>query len=149
MRQNSDTPHTLRHLSHPQIPQDLTIWHTHISFFHSNTIHHHIIILTPRHHHTLHPFTKTLPSTPYTLTNFRFQNLMGDFSNFSFYVRYSALHHLPPLRSHCVRGCCDGTQDSCDYGIDCRRSNHSARSLPQKPARSHPLLGSILSTFRT
>jgi hypothetical protein len=35
---------------------------------------------------------------------------------FSFYVRYSTLLHLPPLRFHCVGGCRDRTWDSCDYG---------------------------------
>ncbi len=53
---------------------------------------------------------------------------------FSFYVRYSTLLHLTPLRFRCVGGCWDRTQDSCDY---C--SNHSARS--------HPLLGQISSTL--
>jgi hypothetical protein len=28
-----------------------------------------------------------------------------------FYVRYSRLLHLPPLRFHCVGGCWDRTQD--------------------------------------
>jgi hypothetical protein len=41
--------------------------------------------------------------------------------------------HTPPLRFHCVGGCWDRTQESCDYGIGCqRRSNHSARSHPQR-----------------
>ncbi len=58
--------------------------------------------------------------------------IKGDFWDFSFYVpvppvRYSTLLHLPPLRFHCVGGCWDRTQDSCDYGIG---SNHSARSRP-------------------
>jgi hypothetical protein len=35
------------------------------------------------------------------------------------YVRYSTLLHLPPLRFHCVGGCWDRTQDSCEYGIGC------------------------------
>ncbi len=39
---------------------------------------------------------------------------------FFFYMRYSTPFHLPPLRFHCVRGCWDRTQDSCDYGIDCQ-----------------------------
>jgi hypothetical protein len=30
------------------------------------------------------------------------------------------LLHLPPLRFHCVGGCWDRTQDSCDYGIGCQ-----------------------------
>ncbi len=39
---------------------------------------------------------------------------------FPFYVRYSTLLHLPPLRFQCVGGCWDRTQDSCDYGIRCQ-----------------------------
>ncbi len=34
------------------------------------------------------------------------------------YVRYSTRLHLPPLRFHCVGGCCDRTQYCCDYAID-------------------------------
>jgi hypothetical protein len=34
-----------------------------------------------------------------------------------FYVRYSTLLHLPPLRFHCVGGCWDPTQDCFDFGI--------------------------------
>ncbi len=34
-----------------------------------------------------------------------------------FYVQYSTLLHLPPLRFHCVGGCWDRTQD---YGIGCQ-----------------------------
>jgi hypothetical protein len=34
-----------------------------------------------------------------------------------FYVLYSTLLHLPPLRFHCVGGCWDRTQDCCDFGI--------------------------------
>jgi hypothetical protein len=36
---------------------------------------------------------------------------------FFFYVLYSTLLRLPPLRSHCVGGCWDRTQDCCDFGI--------------------------------
>ncbi len=36
----------------------------------------------------------------------------------SFYVHYSTLLHLPPLKFHCVGGCWDRTQDCCDIGID-------------------------------
>jgi hypothetical protein len=47
--------------------------------------------------------------------------LKGDFfSFFSFYVRYSTLLYLPPLRFHCVGGCLDRTQGSCDSGIGCQ-----------------------------
>jgi hypothetical protein len=52
-----------------------------------------------------------------------------------FYVLYSTLLHLPPLRLHCVGGCWDRTQDCCDLAV--RRFNHSARSHPHS-ARSHP-----------
>jgi hypothetical protein len=34
-----------------------------------------------------------------------------------FFVLYATLFHLPPLRFHCVGGCWDRTQDSCDFGI--------------------------------
>ncbi len=36
----------------------------------------------------------------------------GDF--FIFYVQYSALLHLPPLRFHCADGCWSRTQDRCN-----------------------------------
>jgi hypothetical protein len=39
--------------------------------------------------------------------------LTGGFLGIFFYVLYSALLHLPPLRFHCVGGCWDGTQDCC------------------------------------
>jgi hypothetical protein len=35
-----------------------------------------------------------------------------------FYVRYSTLLHLPPLRFQCVGGCWDPTQDCYDFGTD-------------------------------
>ncbi len=44
--------------------------------------------------------------------------LFWGFFGLSFYVRYSTLLHLPPLRFHCVEGCWDRTQDGCDFGID-------------------------------
>ncbi len=47
-----------------------------------------------------------------------------------FYVRYSTLLHLPPLRILCVGACWERTQDCCDFGLTDRRSNHSARSHP-------------------
>ncbi len=37
---------------------------------------------------------------------------------FFLYIFYSTLFPLPPLRFNCVRGCCDRTQDCCDFGID-------------------------------
>ncbi len=41
----------------------------------------------------------------------------GIFGFFSFYVLYSTMLHLPPLRLHCVGGSWDRTQDCCDFGI--------------------------------
>jgi hypothetical protein len=35
-----------------------------------------------------------------------------------FYVDYSTLLHLPPLRFHCVGGYWDRTHDCCDFTID-------------------------------
>ncbi len=46
----------------------------------------------------------------YTLTHIHFWI-------FPFYVRYSTLLHLPPLRFHCVGGCWDRL---CDYCISCQ-----------------------------
>jgi hypothetical protein len=64
--------------------------------------------------------------------------------DFFFFIRYSTLIHLPPLRFHCVGGCWDRTQDSCDYGIGCQTLyNHSARSHPF----SMPYLLHILPLF--
>ncbi len=55
------------------------------------------------------------------------------FLDFFFFIRYSTLLHLPPLRFHCVGGCWDRTQDCCNFGIDSQTlcSNHSARSHVQ------------------
>jgi hypothetical protein len=50
----------------------------------------------------------------------------GDFYGF-FKAHYSALLHLPPLRFHCVGGCRDRIQDSCDLGIDIGVGNVSVR----------------------
>jgi hypothetical protein len=70
--------------------------------------------------------------------------------------------HLPPIRYHCVRGCWDRTQASCDYGLGCLSDAlaarlhlirysatshpHSATSHPHSTT-SHPLLGYISSTL--
>jgi hypothetical protein len=56
----------------------------------------------------------------------------GFFGIFTFYVRYSTLRHLPPLRFHCVGGCWDRTQGSCDHGIG--------------SARSHPIISILIIT---
>ncbi len=42
------------------------------------------------------------------------------FLDFFMFVLYSTLLRLPPLRFHCVGGCWDRTQDSCDFGIGCQ-----------------------------
>jgi hypothetical protein len=49
-----------------------------------------------------------------------------------FSLLYSTLLHLPPFRFHCVGGCWDLTQDSCDLGLAVRHFNHSARSHPPR-----------------
>ncbi len=52
------------------------------------------------------------------LTHFEKSQKFSGFWIFLFYVRYTTLLHLPPLRFYCVGGCWDGTQDCCDFGID-------------------------------
>jgi hypothetical protein len=49
----------------------------------------------------------TAPSDITTVTNFK----QGDFLKFFYYVLYSTLLYLPPLRFNCVGGCWDRTQD--------------------------------------
>ncbi len=63
--------------------------------------------------------TPTFPPT-FKVDSFFLIFFKGNFLGFSFYVRYSALLHLPPLRFLCVGRCWDRTQDSCDYGIGCQ-----------------------------
>ncbi len=46
-----------------------------------------------------------------------------------FYVRYSTLLYLPPLRFHCVGGCGDRTQDCCDFGDRQRRIGNKEKRL--------------------
>jgi hypothetical protein len=53
----------------------------------------------------------------YKLEYYRFSlGKQGIFLDF-FYVLYSILLHLSPLRFHRVGGCWDCTQDCCDIGI--------------------------------
>ncbi len=55
----------------------------------------------------------------------------GTFWIFSFYVRYSTLLHLPPLRFHVSEEDAGiDRQDCCDLALTARRSYHSARSHP-------------------
>ncbi len=62
----------------------------------------------------------------------------GEFLDiFFFYIRYSTLLHLPPLRFHCVAGCCIEPRTVATATLAVRRSKHSARSHPHS-ARSHP-----------
>ncbi len=46
---------------------------------------------------------------------FFFNIFLGDF--LFFFIQYSALLHLPPLRFHCADGCWDRTQDRCNQGV--------------------------------
>jgi hypothetical protein len=39
---------------------------------------------------------------------------------FDFFSTLFKLLHLPPLGFHCVGGCWDRIQDSCDFGIGCQ-----------------------------
>jgi hypothetical protein len=70
---------------------------------------------------TLHPTPRTiLTSTSGTVEHLKvlvFVYLRSS-EYLQFYVRYSTLLHLPPLRFHCAGGCWDRTQDCCDVGID-------------------------------
>ncbi len=63
-------------------------------------------------------------STPSHCTIF----FKGDFWDFFlFYVRYSTLLHLPPLKFYCVGGCWDGTQDYiATLALTARRTKHSS-----------------------
>jgi hypothetical protein len=54
--------------------------------------------------------------------------LQGDFLDV-FYVRYSTLLYLPPLRFHCVGGYGDRTQDCCDFGDRQRRIGNKEKRL--------------------
>ncbi len=49
-----------------------------------------------------------------------FRNVKGGNYFWIFSVFYSTLLHLPPLRFHCVGGCWNRTQDSCDVCIGCQ-----------------------------
>ncbi len=71
--------------------------------------------------------TSSLTFDPIPLHNF----LRGIFRIFFlFYVRYSTLLHLPPLKFHCVGGCWDGTQDYiATLALTARRSKHSSTEL--------------------
>jgi hypothetical protein len=56
----------------------------------------------------------------------------GDFWIFSYYVRYSTLLHLPPLRFHCDRGFWHRTQDFWYFTV--RRNTHLAIDLIRNSA---------------
>jgi hypothetical protein len=56
----------------------------------------------------------------------------GIFGFFLFYVQYSTLLHLPPLRFHCVGEDAEiELRTVVTTALAVRRSNHSARSHPQ------------------
>jgi hypothetical protein len=54
-----------------------------------------------------------------TIPDFHLMQVLkgGFFGVLSFYVSYSTLIHMPPLRFLCVGGCWDRTQDCFDLGI--------------------------------
>jgi hypothetical protein len=58
---------------------------------------------------------------------------------FSFYVQYSKLLHLPPLRFHCAGGCWDRTRTVANTALAVRHSYHSARSHLLDDAADLPL----------
>jgi hypothetical protein len=63
------------------------------------------------HRYFCHKITQPLSNTGQDIFK------QGDFLGSFFYVLYSTLLHLPPLRFHCVGGCWDRTQDCCHFGI--------------------------------
>jgi hypothetical protein len=64
------------------------------------------------------------------------QNMDKGILGFFFYVLYSTLLHLPPLRFHCVVGCWD--QDYCDSGISMQSDAlTTGLDLIHYSARSH------------
>jgi hypothetical protein len=58
---------------------------------------------------------------------------------FSFYIGYSTLLHLPPLRFHCVGRCWDRTQDCSSLASTARRSNQLQYSNIEKSIESSTL----------
>ncbi len=56
-----------------------------------------------------------------------------------FYVLYSTLLHLPPLRFHCIGGCWGRTQDYCDFGIGSQTGQDMSSLLVhlQMPEKKH------------
>jgi hypothetical protein len=66
------------------------------------------------------------------LVSSTYTSVRGIFWFLFFYVRYSKLLHLPPLRFQGVGGCWGRTQDCCycALALTARCSNHSERSHP-------------------
>ncbi len=60
----------------------------------------------------------------------------GDF--FYFFVLYSTLLHLPPLRFHCADGCWDRTQDRCNWCITEPIGNFLSLYLQRNPLYVFP-----------
>ncbi len=60
-----------------------------------------------------------------------------------FFVQYSTLLHLQPLRFHCADGCWDRTQDRCNWCIWRSDALTTSINLIRHQARSHPQLGQI------
>jgi hypothetical protein len=75
--------------------------------------------------HLCLPFLPTFrPPVKIGMNKTRYENhsvskyFLGGFFNFFFFVLYSALLHLPPLRFHCADGCWDRIQDLWNWCID-------------------------------
>ncbi len=79
-------------------------------------------------------------SVPYPPANFIRKDGYFGF----FYVRYSTLLHLPPLRFHCVGGCWDRTRTVATTALAVGRSNHSAKSHPPRRDLIHSSANFIL-----
>jgi hypothetical protein len=71
--------------------------------------------------------------------------LRGTFLDFSFYVRYSTLLHLPPSDSTVPEDAGIDPRTVATTALDVRRSNHLARSHPQRNRCSLRSIGAFLS----
>ncbi len=91
---------------------------------------------------TVHLFMFPLPSGSSTVHTSGggggviFKSEHGDFFKI-FYILYSSLLHLRPLKFHCVGGCWDRTQDCCDFGIGSIFNLSNKYICSQKLARKY------------
>jgi hypothetical protein len=72
------------------------------------------------------------------------EHLKRGFFVFFFLCTLFNLLYLPPLRFHCVGGCCDRTQNCCDVGID----SQMLSTVNSKPGQISFTLRQISSTLR-